>query len=75
MAPLSVHWEVGNAFSAMLRRQRVTLPDVLTALEAYRQARIIVRHTGQHARLEEYERAIQRLEHESSVRLSPRPLE
>jgi predicted nucleic acid-binding protein len=37
MAPLSVHWEVGNAFSAMLRRQRVTLPDVLTALEAYRQ--------------------------------------
>ena len=37
MAPFSVHWEVGNAFSAMLRRRRVSLPDVIAALEAYRQ--------------------------------------
>ena len=24
-APRSLHWEIGNAFSAMLKRQRITL--------------------------------------------------
>lgn len=37
IAPLSVHWEVGNAFSAMLRRRRTTLASVLKAVEAYMQ--------------------------------------
>jgi predicted nucleic acid-binding protein len=35
IAPLSVHWEVGNAFSAMLRRNRITLNVALEAVEAY----------------------------------------
>jgi predicted nucleic acid-binding protein len=26
VAPPSVHWEIGNAFSAMLKRGRLTLP-------------------------------------------------
>jgi predicted nucleic acid-binding protein len=37
LAPRSVHWEIGNAFSAMLRRGRVTLEQVLRAIEAYGQ--------------------------------------
>jgi uncharacterized protein with PIN domain len=28
LAPMSVHWEVGNAFSAMLRRGRTTVEAV-----------------------------------------------
>ena len=35
IAPLSVHWEIGNAFSAMLRRKRISLPAALEALDAY----------------------------------------
>ena len=37
LAPPSVHWEIGNAFSAMLRRRRVTLAEALKAIEVYRQ--------------------------------------
>jgi predicted nucleic acid-binding protein len=37
IAPLSVHWEIGNAFSAMLKRQRVTLEQAVEALETYLQ--------------------------------------
>jgi predicted nucleic acid-binding protein len=37
IAPLSVHWEMGNAFSAMLKRQRITLDQAVAALEAYLQ--------------------------------------
>jgi predicted nucleic acid-binding protein len=37
LAPPSVHWEVGNAFSAMLRRNRITLAQTLRALEVYGQ--------------------------------------
>jgi predicted nucleic acid-binding protein len=37
IAPLSVHWEIGNAFSAMLKRQRVTLEQAAEALENYLQ--------------------------------------
>jgi len=36
-APPSVHWEICNAFSAMLKRGRVTLADALQALAIYRQ--------------------------------------
>ena len=59
----------------LLAQVRERQGDFEGALEAYRQARIIVRHTGQRARLEEDERAIQRLERESSGRLLPGPLE
>jgi predicted nucleic acid-binding protein len=36
-APLSIHWEIGNAFSAMLKRQRASLEQVEQALLAYQQ--------------------------------------
>lgn len=36
LAPHSVHWEIGNALSAMLRRGRVTLELALRAIEVYR---------------------------------------
>jgi predicted nucleic acid-binding protein len=36
-APASVHWEIGNAFSAMLKRRRITLAQAQQALEAYQQ--------------------------------------
>ena len=34
-APSSVHWEVGNAFSAMFRRGRITLAQARQALRSY----------------------------------------
>jgi predicted nucleic acid-binding protein len=34
LAPASVHWEIGNAFSAMLKRRRITLEKARTALAA-----------------------------------------
>jgi hypothetical protein len=37
IAPSSLHWEVGNAFSAMFRRNRITLKQSIAALNAYRQ--------------------------------------
>jgi predicted nucleic acid-binding protein len=41
VAPGSVHWEIGNAFSALLKRRRLKLPEVQAALSAY--ARIPIR--------------------------------
>jgi predicted nucleic acid-binding protein len=35
VAPPSLHWEVGNAFSAMLRKKRITLEQAGRALAAY----------------------------------------
>jgi predicted nucleic acid-binding protein len=35
IAPPSVHWEVGNAFSAMMKRKRITLNEALKALDVY----------------------------------------
>ena len=35
VAPQSVHWEMGNAFSAMIKRSRVSLGDATTCLKAY----------------------------------------
>ena len=35
VVPLSVHWEIGNAFSAMLKRQRITLPQAKQAIANY----------------------------------------
>ena len=37
IAPLSVHWEIGNAFSSLLKRRRVTLEEALQAIEIYLQ--------------------------------------
>lgn len=41
LAPGSVHWETGNALSALVKRRRLKLADVQTALAAY--ARIPIR--------------------------------
>lgn len=37
VAPLSVHWEIGNAFSSLLKRRRIKLEDALQAIEIYLQ--------------------------------------
>jgi predicted nucleic acid-binding protein len=37
LAPASVHWEIGNAFSAMVKRNRIELDQALQAIAAYRQ--------------------------------------
>jgi predicted nucleic acid-binding protein len=37
VAPGSVHWEIGNALSALLKRRRLKLPEVQAALSAYAQ--------------------------------------
>ena len=37
IAPHSVHWEIGNAFSAMLKRGRIQVEQALEAIEVYRQ--------------------------------------
>ena len=35
IAPSSIHWEIGNAFSAMLKRNRVTLHQAMQAIDIY----------------------------------------
>jgi predicted nucleic acid-binding protein len=37
LAPAAVHWEIGNAFSAMLRRGRITLEQARRAIRIYYQ--------------------------------------
>jgi predicted nucleic acid-binding protein len=37
LAPPSCHWEIGNAFSAMLRRGRITLEQAQDAIQAYQE--------------------------------------
>ena len=37
IAPHSVHWEIGNAFSAMLRRERIRLEQAIQAIQLYQQ--------------------------------------
>jgi predicted nucleic acid-binding protein len=37
IAPSSIHWEIGNAFSAMFKRNRITLDEALQAVEIYKQ--------------------------------------
>lgn len=36
IVPPSVKWEIGNAFSAMLKRSRITLEQAIEAIEVYR---------------------------------------
>ncbi len=33
----SLHWEIGNAFSAVLKRERITLEQAKAAIEVYEQ--------------------------------------
>jgi predicted nucleic acid-binding protein len=35
IAPSSLHWEIGNAISAMFKRKRITLSQALEAIENY----------------------------------------
>jgi predicted nucleic acid-binding protein len=44
VAPSSVFWEIGNAFSAMLKRNRITLEQCSEALRIYKS--IPVRYVG-----------------------------
>ncbi|MBE7554259.1 MAG: type II toxin-antitoxin system VapC family toxin [Anaerolineales bacterium] len=37
IAPASIHWEIGNAFSAMFKRNRISLDESLKAVEIYKQ--------------------------------------
>jgi len=37
LAPMSVHWEIGNAFSAMLKRQCLSIKKSKMALTVYRE--------------------------------------
>ena len=36
-APMSVHWEMGNAFSAMFKRKSLSIDTAKRALKAYRE--------------------------------------
>ena len=40
IAPRSLYWEIGNAFSAMIKRGRITLEQATTAIEIYEQISI-----------------------------------
>ena len=40
VAPASVYWEVGNAFSVMFKRRRITLAQSQFAIRSYEQMRI-----------------------------------
>jgi predicted nucleic acid-binding protein len=35
IAPTSVHWEIGNAFSSLLKRRLISMGEVVEALQAY----------------------------------------
>ncbi len=37
IAPRSLYWEIGNAFSAMIKRGRITLEQATAAIEIYEQ--------------------------------------
>ena len=37
IAPRSVHWQIGNAFSAMLRRERIKVEQAIQAVKLYQQ--------------------------------------
>jgi predicted nucleic acid-binding protein len=37
IAPQSVHWEIGNAFSSWFKRKKATLEQTLIAIQAYQQ--------------------------------------
>lgn len=45
-APASLHWEIGNALSAMLKRKRLTLEEARKALQSYEQIPIRLIEVG-----------------------------
>jgi predicted nucleic acid-binding protein len=40
LAPSSLHWEIGNAFSAMFKQQRISLDEAVEAVKIYQQVPI-----------------------------------
>ena len=36
IAPASLHWEIGNAFSAMFKRNRISLEQAISAIRHYK---------------------------------------
>jgi predicted nucleic acid-binding protein len=48
VAPQSVHWEVGNALSAMVKKQRITVAQALKAVDAYERIPIRFVETNLH---------------------------
>ncbi len=40
IAPRSILWEIGNAFSAMLKQKRITLEESLACIESYKKISI-----------------------------------
>jgi len=40
IAPISLHWEIANAFSAMFKRNRISLEQAKEAMEYYSQIKI-----------------------------------
>jgi len=51
IAPQSVHWEVGNALSALIKRQRITTAQAMKALDAYEKIPIRFVETSLHEAL------------------------
>jgi predicted nucleic acid-binding protein len=47
IAPASISWEIANAFSAMFKRNRITLDEALTAIDIYQQT-IYQNHPKRH---------------------------
>jgi predicted nucleic acid-binding protein len=37
LAPMSLHWEIGNAFSLMFKKRRITYKEALTAYQSYQE--------------------------------------
>ena len=37
IAPASLHWEIGNAFSAMFKRKKISFEQAIEALMSYKQ--------------------------------------
>ncbi len=46
VAPASVHWEVGNALSAMFKRKAIGIKEALELLEAYAEIPIRMAEVG-----------------------------
>ena len=46
VAPASVHWEIGNAMSAMFKRKAIGIKDALQLLEAYAAIPIRIAEVG-----------------------------
>ena len=52
IAPLSLHWEIANAFSAMFKRNKISLSDAKKALKFYQQIPLRLVEVDQYKSLE-----------------------